>query len=94
VYGGDTQGIPKNYTLTISKSTGNNTISLGNLNDSGQSLTATVIGSTMTLNMLQTLNGKSIQGTGGIVNNVLAFTTTVDISGPDKEVWTQTATKK
>jgi len=91
----DVPGIPTNYTLTISKSSLNNyTISLENIHNSGKSVSATVVGSVITINLQQTIFDKPVTGGGTLVKNVLTFNTTYNISGEETESWQHVATKQ
>jgi len=92
----ETPGIPVNYTLTITKSSLDNyTISLGNIHNSGKAINASVVGSVMTINLQQTVFGKTVTGGGTLVKNVLTFNTTYNIAGEEEtESWQHVATKQ
>jgi hypothetical protein len=92
----DVPGIPTNYVLTISKSSlSSYTISLENIHNSGQSVSATVAGTAIAINLQQTVSGKPVTGAGTLVKNVLTFNTTYNISGSEEtESWQHVATKQ
>jgi hypothetical protein len=92
-YGGADPGVPKNYDLTISKSSLTTiSVTLGNISDSGQSITATVVDKAIAITG-QMINGKTFTGAGNLTDNKLIFTLT-STTGETTEVQVHTATKK
>ena len=82
------------YTLTITKSATNaNDIILGNIDDSKESVRATVTGNAMVIPQ-QTILDIGISGSGTLNGNVLSFSTMESFTGGTQVNVTQVATKQ
>ena len=82
------------YTLTIVKSSTNkNDIILNNIDDSNESVRATVTGNAMTIPQ-QSILDTGISGSGTLNGNVLNFSTLESWTGGSQVSITQTATKQ
>ena len=88
------QKVTGTYTLTIMKSaTNSNDIILNNIDDSNESVRATVNGNAMTIPQ-QTIQSTGISGSGTLNGNVLNFSTMETETGGTSINISQTATKQ